>query len=288
MKHTQRKFWIYYNSQKLSSDFTVEEFGWHDSVPNYTWEETRINYLVQFVVKGVCHLTVWDEKGTPTQYDVQEGQAFVIRQGVRHKYISDEEVACARYWLSFAGERAESMLLRCGITPQTVILNNIPLPDLHKHYRKFYQCIREVDDIAFRLYSITYGVFNMLKDLSADVGETDKRLTDKQVLINTVVRYVENNFALKLETKELAKQFGYERSYLYRLFKKEKGMSLQQYISDTRIKYARSLLVETDKSCVQVASEVGYESYPAFFKIFKDKTGSTPEQYRKVYKRNKN
>lgn len=259
----------------------MDEFGWHDSARGYTWEEVRINYIVHFVCKGICHLTVWDENGEPTDYAVTEGEAFAIRAGVRHRYISDEEQPCARYWISVAGENAEDVFLRCGISEDTVILKNIPQPELHKYYRKYYQCLTEVGDITFQLYSITYAVFGMLKRLGASVKPVEQRLSEKQMLINTVIRYVENNLSLKLETKEIAHQFGYERSYLYRLFKKEKGVSLQQYISDSRIKQARYLLTETDKSCAQIASEVGYESYAAFFKVFKEKAGATPEAYRR-------
>ena len=69
--------------------------------------------------------------------------------------------------------------------------------------------------------------------------------------------------------------------HLARVFKKETGETLVKYITDKRINAAKELLSDTKTPISQVASEVGYDNYSYFTKIFKEKTGVSPGDYRK-------
>ena len=69
--------------------------------------------------------------------------------------------------------------------------------------------------------------------------------------------------------------------HLARVFKKETGETLVKYITDKRIHAAKELLSDTKTPISQVASEVGYDNYSYFTKIFKEKTGVSPGDYRK-------
>ena len=117
----KRKFWIYYNSTNLMDDFRVDEFGIHVTEPNYDFSEKRINYIIHFVVKGVCHLTV-GEKGSEKYYVLREGEAFLMRAGTQHTYRSDKDEGCTRHWLSFSGKRTEEILRRCGVQDGQIII----------------------------------------------------------------------------------------------------------------------------------------------------------------------
>ena len=51
-------FWIYYNSDNIGPDLHIEEFGFGISTPGYTFTETRNNYLLEFVLNGLTHVSV--------------------------------------------------------------------------------------------------------------------------------------------------------------------------------------------------------------------------------------
>nr|WP_235196433.1 helix-turn-helix transcriptional regulator [Streptococcus mitis] len=67
------------------------------------------------------------------------------------------------------------------------------------------------------------------------------------------------------------------------MFKKETGETLVKYITDKRINAAKSLLSQTNISISQVSCQVGYDNYSYFTKIFKQRTGLSPGDYRKTY-----
>ena len=71
--------------------------------------------------------------------------------------------------------------------------------------------------------------------------------------------------------------------YLARLFKKELGVSLGQYIKDRRMEKACHALVETRMAVSRIAGMVGYDNYSYFIKLFREQFGMTPVEYRKAH-----
>lgn len=73
----------------------------------------------------------------------------------------------------------------------------------------------------------------------------------------------------------------YSHSQVGTVFKNYKGMSLVDYLIDVRMNYARELLESTNESVLSISQECGYNSLSSFIKIFREKSGSSPLQYRK-------
>jgi AraC-like DNA-binding protein/mannose-6-phosphate isomerase-like protein (cupin superfamily) len=277
----RKKFWIYYNSSNVLEDFCIDEFGVHNAEAGYAFSEKRINHIFQFVVKGVCHLTVGKHENA-RHYEVREGEAFIIRAGTPHSYVSDEKEGCTRYWLSFSGKRSEEVLRRCGIREEQVVIEGIDCVDLTKRYNAFYKCIRSEGEHSFKILSNASAILDRL--VKANVRcekENIGSFSDRQLIVKAVMEYVTNNLSENLNVKDIAYKFGYERSHLYRLFLEENGCSIQRYIIICRINRARYLLVETEMPIYEIAHEVGYESYAAFSKVFIREANLTPSEYRK-------
>ena len=80
--------------------------------------------------------------------------------------------------------------------------------------------------------------------------------------------------------KYLAEQVHLSPNYLSDLLKKETGMNAQDHIHYYLIEEAKNILTQTDQSASEIAFALGFE-YPQYFsKLFKQKTGFTPLQYR--------
>lgn len=88
----------------------------------------------------------------------------------------------------------------------------------------------------------------------------------------------EYNNAITLVT--LAEQVLVSPSYLSRIFKKEEGVTLNEYINKIRINKAIYLLRNTKLKSYQVAESVGIQDPHYFSRIFKKVTGVNPSSYR--------
>jgi AraC-like DNA-binding protein len=84
----------------------------------------------------------------------------------------------------------------------------------------------------------------------------------------------------KISVASLAHFCGLDSRYLCRIFKKETGMTLQEYILDYRLSKAHVLLLETSLTIGDTARSVGYTDVYNFSKMFKKKYGVSPRNIR--------
>lgn len=68
--------------------------------------------------------------------------------------------------------------------------------------------------------------------------------------------------------------------YLGQLFKKETGLSLNDYINKVRINKAKKLLKETGAMVYEIADQVGFSDSQYFSTVFKKIVGVSPKEYR--------
>jgi two-component system response regulator YesN len=69
--------------------------------------------------------------------------------------------------------------------------------------------------------------------------------------------------------------------YLSRLFRKEMGISFSEYLKTVRVSIAKKLLKETAANVLEVCLEVGYQDPSYFSRVFKEKEGVNPSDYRR-------
>ena len=101
-------------------------------------------------------------------------------------------------------------------------------------------------------------------------------------IVRDIEDYVSANLGSKeLTAKSLAKRNFINQDRLNRIFKREKGVSLRQYIIEKRMNLAMRLLQTPAIKTAVIAEEVGYTSYNNFASTFKNFLGRTPAQFRK-------
>jgi AraC-like DNA-binding protein len=80
--------------------------------------------------------------------------------------------------------------------------------------------------------------------------------------------------------KYLANTVNLSPSYLSDLLKRETGLNAQDHIHYFVIEQAKNILLQTNQSVSEIAYSLGFE-YPQYFsRLFKQKTGKTPLEYR--------
>lgn len=120
-----------------------------------------------------------------------------------------------------------------------------------------------------------------------------QHISRKIINIDTVSRfesllkaYFKNNTLLidngLVEVKYFADKMNLSPKYLSDILKRETGKGVQEHINLHLIEKAKTELLTTNKSVAAIAFELGFE-YPQYFsRLFKQKTGHTPVEYRKL------
>ena len=92
-----------------------------------------------------------------------------------------------------------------------------------------------------------------------------------------------DNLHNKITLNDLADKVGLSAPYLSKLFHREVGVTVSQYISQKRIEATENLLKYSDYSCIDISNYLcfNYESY--FIQVFKSYTKLTPKEYRERF-----
>ena len=108
------------------------------------------------------------------------------------------------------------------------------------------------------------------------------RNMDSEV-ITAVMTYINNHYREELSLEDVAKFAGFSRYYFSRSFKRQTGYSFKDYLCQKRLQVAMDLLIRTNRSMREVAIESGFGSVATFNRVFREKKGCTPTQYRAIY-----
>lgn len=95
--------------------------------------------------------------------------------------------------------------------------------------------------------------------------------------ISEVRNYIKDNSIGFMTVNDIAARFGFERSYLHRIFKQRYGISIKKFIIDTKMMRAKVML-EEGNSVLEVAYKVGYSSEFNFSRAFKQYYGISPSE----------
>ncbi len=111
--------------------------------------------------------------------------------------------------------------------------------------------------------------------------EGSRRSLQTYTQIDKVVEYIRERHKGRVSVTELAEIAGVSPRQLHRRFLEFFGMSVQEFLSKTRIQAASDALLNSDDSIVDIALQFGFCDQSAFTQQFKKHVGVTPFRFRK-------
>lgn len=117
--------------------------------------------------------------------------------------------------------------------------------------------------------------------LTGDLSSSPKESFLTQSVVESIKHFIHTHLEQSdLTREEIAKHAFLNPDYLARIFKKETGISIIDYLVQERMKKAKTLLDQTDLSVGTIALAVGYSHFSHFSKMFKKYTGLNPNEFR--------
>lgn len=117
--------------------------------------------------------------------------------------------------------------------------------------------------------------------LLEQIAAYENELRKGQSVIDKINQYIHEHYKENIGRNEIAEQLFLSPEYVSKLYKKETGISLKEYIGEYRIEQAKRLLANDAMRISEVAEETGFENFTYFSTMFKKYTGMTPNQFRK-------
>jgi AraC-like DNA-binding protein len=103
--------------------------------------------------------------------------------------------------------------------------------------------------------------------------------------INTVYKFIENNYHKKISLADIAAEVHMSEEYFSRFFRKIMKKSFFEFLNEYKINRACKMLIETDKQISEICYASGFESIPFFYRQFKKFKNCQPSHYRLNYQK---
>ena len=123
------------------------------------------------------------------------------------------------------------------------------------------------------------NLFSMLIKIDkSGVNTNAYHLYSNSKKVTDMVKYIDDHISENINYETLSKRFFVTEKYLYKLFKKETGFALGDYVKERRIIKAQSVL-NAGGSAKEAANIAGFKDYTVFYRNFLQKVGIPPAKY---------
>ena len=265
---------LYTNSNDFYSniDAMVYNNGYEECEANHSYGPAiRKSYMIHYITTGKGIYIV-----NGKTYHLKKGDAFLMRPGEEIFYQADQNDPWCYGWIGMQGIKIPSYLQRTTLSNNPIIhySKDDTLSFLYIKMAKAYSSNKKGKDVLLNsvLYEFLHFLINHFPNENISVNH------DKEY-INSVINYCFLNLDKKIQVSDIAKHLSLNRSYLTRLFKKNVGVSIKEYIWTTKINEANKLLKETSLPINVIARSVGFDDPLYFSRLYKEKTGITAKQY---------
>ncbi len=273
-------------------DFIVLNLGYAQTVHHWGNEDisspfARIYYIKQG--RAILHLEHSDIEAVP-------GHMYLIPTYMPHSYECDPGFGF--YYLFIYQRLRESSNIfdlydfpftvkandgarllfenYCNLYPQLNLPTNTALDfDRHPAYRDYAEAFGQMEFYErLQLQGLAMILFSyFIKHARLREEAADERTRH-------VLSYIRQHISQPISIEELADQACLTKSYLIRNFRKVMGVTPLQYVLQQKIQHAQSLLLGTDLSVSTIAQMVGFPDVSYFIRLFRQRLGFTPQEYR--------
>ena len=173
-----------------------------------------------------------------------------------------------------------------------VYLDFLPTNDTVKQTLQKSKNIQQLlDSIFFPKFGATHQINGALCDILTFLADENNFLcttveisnSSDHLLFQRISHLLENANG-RLSRQEISKRLNYSGDYINRIVRKYTGMSLHDYSMDFALQEAANELLLTNDSITEIGARLQFTNRTYFYKIFKNKYGMTPKEYRNLHK----
>ena len=162
--------------------------------------------------------------------------------------------------------------------------------ELHKYYERYGIKAEKERSLKRFQFSEMMDIAQMIRYRNTAIekltSEVKRKLEQKHTssYVEQSKDYVRKHYREKIYLNDIADTLGVSASYLSRLFSKETGERLQDYITRVRIERAANLLIYSDESLSKIAEYINFPSQSYFGRVFREQMKLSPRKYREIHK----
>ncbi len=228
-----------------------------------------------FILDGEGWLRIGEK-----EYYPKPGQLFLMPAGIKQSYSFINDNTFTKYWCHFTAVTGEVNLFDMISTPHYIDVDDILIVEsIFRRLVMFYMDNGLTSSLQSRGVLCELVAYYLEKASKQYLLQKDSESAGK---LFELVRYIEANLSENISINALAEKVHYHPNYFSRFFKKHFGVSPTHYISTKKMDKAKTLLKSCNVSISDIAFQTGFKNIYHFSKTFKNFTGFSPSEYRKM------
>jgi len=261
--------------QNIKPGTTYPPFIEKHPVPFRSVAEGRIlpEYQIIYITEGEGVFSSGDHT-----WDVQPGSMLMVLPGLLHYYKPKKETGWKEYWAGFKGTYFNK-LAKEGFLSKDKLFFNIGLSEyLTSLFNRIFDELKSQKPL-YQMKACSAILMLITETLSR--SRRQEQPDYYQQIVEKAKFIMETNIHGAINTPNIAKQLGTSTSRLNEIFKQFTSMTPYQYFIQLKIHKAEELLSEENISVKEAAWRMGFEDQYYFSRLFKNKTGIAPSDWKK-------
>lgn len=272
--------YIFSNDFFRNIDAMIYTCGYENCEPGHSYGPIlRNGYLIHYVLSGEG---IYKTRGK--LFRLKKGDAFLICPDELIYYEADKYHPWSYTWIGMQGIKIKGYLKRTSLLEQLVVHYG-----QDKQLIQYHEKMSEADKLPQNrdlimnsiLYEYLFYLANKFPNKQYSINEK------KSDYVEEALQYIEEHYCDPIRIEDVANHLNINRSYLHHIFKSFTNVSVQSYLLDYRIRQSCILLRDTTMSIRVIAHSVSYDDPLYFSRIFHQKMGMSPSEYRKSNQINK-
>jgi len=252
----------------------------HPTGYHFKWQNGRIlqEYQINYITEGAGILET--REGS---WPVREGSLILLRPNLWHRYRPLKHTGWKEHYVGFMGTIVDEMIKSSEVLTESTILQIGFQEDIIRDFQDIFN-LAMIERPGY--HQVCSGlVIQILGQIISLKKNENFRHNPIEEIIQKACLIIRDNPSKNLNIEDLARDLNVNYSLFRKAFKKYTGLSPMQYHTSLRMKQAVYLLTSSEMSVKEISFTLGFCSVFYFSKLFKEKTGKTPSEYRK---RNRN
>lgn len=248
----------------------------HPTGYHFNWNNGRVlqEYQINYITEGEGIMETRDGS-----YPIGEGSVILLRPNVWHRYRPLRQTGWKEHYVGFMGELADKMIRSSELLAESPVMQ-IGFQEII--INGFQDIFNHVITEKPGYHQVCSGlVIQILGHIISIIKNENFRHNPIEKAIQKACLIIRDNPSRNMNIEDLAGELNVNYSHFRKAFKKYTGLSPMQYHTSLRMKQAVYLLTNTEMSVKEISFDLGFCSAFYFSKLFKEKTGHTPSEYRR-------
>ncbi len=227
------------------------------------------------------------------EFLLNEGDVILICPGIVHELYAPPKGTRIIFQPEITSLAFRDIDVIAQVISPAVLITNESHPEIHGPIREQMLAIRDeyMSGMLYMESSIYSRFLDILVRVGRDYSENAQRAIDatankqKEYVdkITAICNYINEHYSEDLTLETAAEKVGFSKYHFTRLFKQVTNVSFYKYLSQKRIAHAKELLISGNYSIMEVAYLSGFSSHGSFTRMFRQVTGVSPNEFRKMY-----